>query len=78
MRTIRASEISTYVFCQRAWKYLDRGEVSNNISAMASGSEIHYQHGKAVLGIGCLRSLAYGMLLVALIIIVIYLTELWF
>jgi CRISPR/Cas system-associated exonuclease Cas4 (RecB family) len=75
MRTLRASEVSTYLFCQRAWWYQRNGQTSENISEMASGSELHRRHGRAVLGVGCLRLLAYALLLSALVIFTIYLAE---
>lgn len=72
MRTIRASEISTFLFCQRAWWYQKRGEVSENLAEMAAGRELHEKHGRAVLTSGCLRVLAYGLILSALILLTIY------
>lgn len=77
MRTLRASEIGTYLYCQRAWWYQRRGEISQNQAEMAAGSELHYQHGRAVLAGGCLRSLAYGLLLLALVVVTIYLLNGW-
>ena len=74
MRTIRASEISTYLFCQRAWKYAQRGEKPANQAELAAGSELHYQHGRAVMGVGCLRALGYGLLLLALALLAIHFT----
>ena len=75
MRTIRASEIGTYLFCKRAWFYQRRGEQSVNTEDMAAGSELHYRHGRAALSAGCLRVLAYALLLLALILMAIYLTD---
>lgn len=72
MRTIRASEIGTYLFCQRAWKYQQNGVESENIREMLTGTEIHAQHGRTVLVAGCLRTLAMGMLLAAMVLFVIH------
>ncbi|MEJ2706078.1 MAG: hypothetical protein P8074_00570 [Anaerolineales bacterium] len=74
MRTIRASEIGAYLYCQRAWWYQKRGERSENLDEMAYGNELHYRHGRAVLANSCLRILAYLLLLVALILIAVYAT----
>jgi hypothetical protein len=74
MRTVRASEIGTYLFCQRAWWYHKSGQPSQNLGEMTAGSELHYRHGRAALGIGCLRAAAYALLLLALILAGIYLT----
>ena len=75
MRTLRASEVGAYLFCQRAWWYQRNGKASENLAEMAAGSELHRRHGRAVLSVGCLRLLAYVLLLSALVIITIYLAE---
>ena len=76
MRTIRASEIGAYLYCQRAWWYQKQGLPSENQGEMVAGAEMHAQHGQAALKIGCLRSLAYGLILAALTLIAVYLTRL--
>jgi hypothetical protein len=73
MRTLRASEIGTYLFCQRAWWYQKSGQPSQNLGEMTAGSELHYRHGRAALGISCLRFAAYAMLLLALVLVGLYL-----
>jgi hypothetical protein len=75
MRTLRASEIGVYLYCQRAWWYQKKGQPSENLAEMAAGSELHYQHGRAVLGLSCLRVLAYTLLLAALVLLAIYFTN---
>lgn len=75
MRTLRASEVGAYLFCQRAWWYHRSGQPSENLAEMAAGSELHRRHGRAVLSVGCLRLLAYAFLLAALILFTIYLAE---
>lgn len=72
MKTIRASEIGTYLFCQRAWWYQKNGQSSANLSEMAAGSDLHRRHGRAVISAGCLRALATAALLLALAALVIY------
>lgn len=72
MRTIRASEISTFLYCQRAWWYQQRGEVSENLAQMAAGRELHEQHGRTVLTAGCFQVLAYALILAALILLTVY------
>ncbi len=74
MRKIRASEISSYLFCQRAWWYRQQGIGSDNITDLAGGRELHYQHGRTVLSSGLLRIIAYLFILAALIIITVDLT----
>ena len=75
MRTIRASEISSYLYCQRAWWYQKRGEPSENQAELASGTELHYRHGRAVLVTGCIRIAAYALLLMGIVLLAIYFTS---
>ena len=72
MRVIRASEIGTYLYCRRAWKYQRKQVPSENVREMAIGTQIHRQHGRMVFASGCLRILAFGMLLAALVLLVIH------
>lgn len=72
MRIIRASEIGTYLYCRRAWKYQRKGVPSQNVQEMALGAEIHRQHGRRVFAAGCLRTLAFAMLLAAMVLLVIH------
>jgi CRISPR/Cas system-associated exonuclease Cas4 (RecB family) len=72
MRTIRASEIVSYLFCRRAWKYRRRGVESDNVVEMAVGTEIHRQHGRAVMTAGCMSYLAGALLLGAIVLLIIH------
>ncbi len=78
MRTIRASEIGTYLFCQRAWWYQRQGISSENQSEMSGGSSLHRAHGRRVVLSGLLRSLAIILLLAALVLLTVYLADKWF
>ena len=75
MRTLRASEIGSYLFCQRAWWYQQSGESSQNLEEIAAGSELHYRHGRAALSAGCLRAAAYVLILIALVLLAVYFTS---
>lgn len=75
MRTIRASEINSYLYCHRAWWYQLQGYEPANQTDLTGGTELHYRHGRMVMVSGCLQFAAYGMLLLALLILVIYLTD---
>ena len=74
MRTIRASEIAAYKYCQRAWWYQVNGYASDNQLEMDDGIAVHEQHGRKIYLAGCLRILAYTLLLLALVILAVGLT----
>ena len=48
-RTLRASEIGAYIFCQRAWWYQSTGQPSENEPDLAAGTQLHDRHGQAAL-----------------------------
>jgi CRISPR/Cas system-associated exonuclease Cas4 (RecB family) len=75
MKTIRASEIGSYLYCQRAWWYQRQGFNSENQNELAGGRALHEQHSRAVMAAGCLRVLAYALLLLALVLSVVYLAQ---
>ncbi len=75
MKTIRASEIGSYLYCQRAWWYQRQGYTSENQNELAGGRAIHEQHSRAVMSTSCLRVLAYALLLLALVLAVVYLAQ---
>ncbi len=65
MKIIRASEIASYQFCNRAWWYQLQGYEPDNQAELARGKEIHNRHFYRVTAITCLQVLAYGMLVLA-------------
>ena len=71
---IRASEIGTYLYCRRAWWYRKQGMESENQAEMATGTELHQQHGRKVIAAGFLQAAGYALLLVALLLIVVFAT----
>ena len=75
MRPIRASEISSFLYCKRAWWYQRKGIASANVEELAEGTELHHQHGRAILASGIIRTMAYGLLLIALVLFTIYATN---
>lgn len=75
MKIIRASDIGAYIYCRRAWWYQQQGIQSTNLEELAMGSEMHYRHGRRVLVSGCIRVVAYAMLLLALILMAVYVTQ---
>ena len=74
MKTIRASEVGSYLFCARAWWYRQQGIESNNQAEMTAGTELHRQHGRTVIASGLTRALAVILLLVALALLAAFCT----
>lgn len=66
MRVIRASEINSYLYCQRSWMYRLQGIEPANREELLSGTKIHEQHGRLVVGSGLLRIFAWLLFSVAL------------
>ena len=71
---IRASEVSQYVFCARAW-WLRRvkGYRSTNVRAMRRGTARHEAHGRAVEGYLLLRKLAVVLVVLGGILLAVWL-----
>ncbi len=69
MRTIRASEIGSYLFCQRAWWYHVQGIESQNQAELADGTTFHRQHGRRVFFAGLLRLVGWALLLGAVVLL---------
>ena len=72
MRTIRASEIGSFIFCNRAWWYQRQGVESENTFELAAGTVIHHQHSRQVASAGCMRTVAMAMMLAALVAVVLH------
>ena len=74
MKTIRASEVGSYLFCARAWWYRQQGIEATNQAELTAGTELHRQHGRTVIASGLTRTLALILLLVALALLVAFCT----
>lgn len=71
MRTIRASEIGSYLFCMRAWWYQRMGKPSQNEQIMKKGTTYHADHGSKVMRAGFSRRIAAFLLLFAVLLLVV-------
>ena len=71
---VRASEIGSYLYCRRAWWYRKQGLESENQTELATGSELHRQHGRKVIAASFFQILGLILLLAALILVVAVLT----
>ncbi len=74
MKTIRASEVGSYLYCARAWWYQQKGTPSINQAEMKTGTEMHRAHGRDVFAAGLTRLLAVILLLLALVLLVTFCT----
>lgn len=72
MRIIRASEINSYIFCQRAWWYQKNDNISDQQAGINEGEVLHLRHGRKVLVSGVLRSLAFILIGLAIILFTFY------
>ena len=74
MRIIRASEIGTYLYCQRAWWYHSQGIESQNQAELQGGTAYHHAHGRRVFFAGLLRLAGWALLLGAVVLLAVGLT----
>ncbi len=72
MKIIRASEIGTYLFCNRAWWYQQQGIEPENKAELAAGLEVHEKHSRAVLSASCLQVMAYAFMLLAVLTAIVW------
>jgi hypothetical protein len=75
MRSIRASEVGSYIYCARAWWYHQQGIESTNQAEMTAGTELHSRHGRQVIASSLTRALALILLLAALILLAAFCTR---
>jgi hypothetical protein len=71
MRTIKASEIGSFLFCQRSWSYQKQGFEPENRGALNAGSEYHASGGKKVAASVLLRWFAWAALLLAVVLLAV-------
>jgi len=76
MRTIRASEIGSYLFCARAWWYRQIGKPSQNKQLMKEGTTYHAEHGNKVARAGFSRRIAALLFLFAMLFLAVGITTL--
>jgi hypothetical protein len=75
-RIIRASEIGRYVYCARAWWLGSvQGFASAHQQEMAAGETAHLRHGRQVRASLGLSRLAYGVLLLAAMVAIVWLVS---
>lgn len=67
MRKVRASELGSFNYCQRAWWYQQQNMPSENQEAMNAGSHEHREHNRGVKLAVFYRWLALAVLVVAIV-----------
>jgi hypothetical protein len=75
MRTIRASEIGSFLFCQRAWWYQRQGIEPINRAEMSAGNQYHEEQGKIARSAILFQVIAWGLIFLVIIFLSIYLTS---
>ena len=75
-RIIRASELSQYVYCAKAW-WLGtiEGVRPANVTELEAGSRMHAQHGRTVVLAGWMQRAAIGLLLMGAVLAIIWFTS---
>jgi hypothetical protein len=71
MRTVKASEIGSFLFCQRSWSYQKQGFEPENRATLNAGSEYHASGGKKVAASVLLRWSAWAALLLAVVLLAV-------
>jgi len=66
-RTIRASEIGTFLYCQRAWWYQRKKIKPINIGELAAGQDFHHLHIRQSRSAKLLKTIAWVLVLIVLI-----------
>jgi hypothetical protein len=70
-RTVRASEIGSFIYCQRAWWYQRQGFEPINRSELAAGSEFHTAHAGRARSVILMRIIAWVLMLAAVVFLII-------
>lgn len=73
MRTIRASEIGTFIYCRLAWWQRLQGVEPANRGELAAGTAFHQQHARRVASARLLTLLGVLLLLAALALLGVWL-----
>ena len=75
MPIIRASDIGTYLYCRRAWRYRKNGVESENKAELAAGTELHHKHARKAFSALLLRTVGLILLLAAILLLVAFCTS---
>ncbi len=73
-RTVRASEIGNYLFCERAWWYTRQGLKSRNQAELAGGITFHEEHAGEARQIFFRQIIGYLLIASAVVLIILALS----
>jgi hypothetical protein len=68
-RTIRASEIGTFMYCQRAWWYQRKKIKPINVDELAAGQNFHKLHINQSRSANLLKTIAWLLVISSVIIL---------
>lgn len=71
MRTLRASELGSFLYCQRAWWYQRQGIAPQNQAELNAGSTFHQEHAHGVKLAVVLKRAALFLLILAAALVAI-------
>lgn len=74
-RTVRASEIGNYLFCQRAWWYTRQGVKSRNQAELAGGAAYHDRYAGEARRVVVYQFLGILLLITAFLFLIIFLAS---
>jgi len=69
MRKISASELGTFLYCQRSWWYARQNEKSENQPVMDLGSQVHHANSRLIKHSQFFRLLSLALLLAGIILL---------
>ena len=73
-RTIRASEIGSFLYCQRAWWYQRNKAPTINTRELAAGQQFHEEHVSQAKSASFLRKFSWALILAAIILLSIFIS----
>jgi len=74
-RTIRASEIGSFLYCRRAWWYQRKKAPTINTRELAAGQQFHAEHVSQAKSASFLRKFAWALILGAIILLSIFIAS---
>ena len=76
-RTVRASEIGAFIFCQRAWWYQRSQQPTINKKELAAGSDFHHRHAGRLRAARVLQAAGRIAIFIALVLLLLVLRAAW-